>query len=443
MKRPTALSPTNSATPGAYCATAPRPPWILSPMASAFSITSCTLPALPETQTPPLTTFEPTFSSPPSILRTFGLAMACSSTPSGPLAPPFSSIFIGPLVRTFATVPRPFILERALNAPGPTASSAPPAALLRPSVRLPPWAIVLTPLVSALMPILASGPSLSIGTTAVSAPAPAERRTPFQSLPSEMAVMAPTAPPIRPFTSGPPGMKLAASERPVTSSWPAGLWRKPPTALPADLMPPHALAPNSFVLFHSLPRPPPLTKSNPFLARNPSGVYSAALPRKEMPFLRPAPSAPTMPVRLAQSSPPLTFSPIHEPAPLACWATQPAAPLALSATQLEAPAAPLLIAFQAPPAFCPTQPAAPETLSPIHEPTLPSMPQPLCAAAETVLPIAAALSCTQWLAFWYAETPLLASAEAPSQARWAKFDAPCATRLARSQALWAMFEPRA
>ena len=404
-------------------------------MASAFSITSWTLPALPETQTPPLTTFAPTFSSPPSILRTFGLAMAFSSTPSGPLAPPFSSIFIGPLVRTFATVPRPFILERALNAPGPTASSAPPAALLRPSVRLPPWAIVLTPLVSALMPILASGPSLSMGTTAVSAPEPAERRTPFQSLPSEMAVMAPTAPPIRPFTSGPPGMKLAASERPVTSSWPAGLWRKPPTALPADLMPPHALAPNSFVLFHSLPRPPPLTKSNPFLARNPSGVYSAALPRKEMPFLRNPPSPPTMPVRLAQSSPPLTFSPIHEPAPLACWATQPAAPLALSATQLEAPAAPLLMAVQALPAFWLAQSRASCSLLPTKLPTLPSMPQPLWAAEETVSRSAAALSWAQWLAVWYID-------EALSRRPWVLSHADWATWETLSIAEWARFEPR-
>jgi hypothetical protein len=46
-----------------------------------------------------------------------------------------------------------------------------------------------------------------------------------------MAVMAPMPAPMTPFTSMPPGMKLAAIESPVTRNCPAGLWRNFEVAL--------------------------------------------------------------------------------------------------------------------------------------------------------------------------------------------------------------------
>ena len=84
--------------------------------------------------------------------------------------------------------------------------------------------------VSAPIPIPASGPSLRNGSAPVSAPVPAASSTCFQSFPSLMAWMAPMAPPTMLFTTTPPGMKVAASESPVTSSWPAGLCKNPAVA---------------------------------------------------------------------------------------------------------------------------------------------------------------------------------------------------------------------
>src|SRR4051812_21292847 len=88
-------------------------------------------------------------------------------------------------------------------------------------------------------------------------------------------------------------------------------------------MPSQALPAMFLVAFHTLLRPPPLTKSYPLLMANPSGVYLAACPSRCMPFDRPLPMAPTTPVFFTHSMPEWTLS-------LAQCATSPALCLAQS-----------------------------------------------------------------------------------------------------------------
>ena len=162
--------------------------------------------------------------------------MTFSSPRSGPanLLPSmkaFSALESLPPESSLVALLTPLSLPSALSAPGSNASTAPPAAPLRQSLRFPPEASALIPPCSAPTPIFASGPILRNGSAPVSAPPAAPASTPFQSLPSEMAVMAPMPAPITPFTIIPPGMKLAAIERPVTRNCPAGLCRNFEVAL--------------------------------------------------------------------------------------------------------------------------------------------------------------------------------------------------------------------
>ena len=204
-------------------------PCTWSPAPTTLSSTPCTLAALPVTQMPPLTVLLPARSRPETMRAVFGFAIAFSSPRKGP-ANLLPSMNVFSALERFLPL-RPFSLARALKAPGSNESTAPPPAPLSASLRLPPCASVVMPPVSAPMPILASGPILRKGSAPVSAPPAAPARTLFQFLPSLMAWMAPMPPPMIAFTIRPPGMKLAASESPVTSSCPAGLCRKFEVAL--------------------------------------------------------------------------------------------------------------------------------------------------------------------------------------------------------------------
>ena len=68
------------------------------------------------------------------------------------------------------------------------------------------------------------------GSAPVNAPVPAASSTCLKSLPSLIAWMPPMTPPTRLFTTTPPGMKVAASDSPVTRSCPAGLCKNPAVA---------------------------------------------------------------------------------------------------------------------------------------------------------------------------------------------------------------------
>ena len=110
------------------------------------------------------------------------------------------------------------------------------------------------------MPIFASGPIFRKGIAPVSAPPAAEASTAFQSLPSLMACIAPMPAPMTAFTTIPPGMKLAAGDRPVTRSCPAGLWRNFEVVSYAVFKPVQAWPATCLVAFQTLERPPAFTK---------------------------------------------------------------------------------------------------------------------------------------------------------------------------------------
>jgi hypothetical protein len=156
---------------------------------------------------PPFTPLLASFSSAPITLRACGLSKAFL---------PLSS---------FSALDRDFSFFSAWKAPGSKASTAPPAAPFRASLSDPPEASAVIPPCSAPTPTFAKGPIFRNGIAPVIAPPAAEASTAFQSLPSLIACMAPMPAPISAFTARPPGMKLAARERPVTRSWPAGLCR--------------------------------------------------------------------------------------------------------------------------------------------------------------------------------------------------------------------------
>src|SRR5260370_28453246 len=92
------------------------------------------------------------------------------------------------------------------------------------------------------------------------------------------------------------------------------------------------------VLSQTLASPPPAAHL-PALTARPSGVYSAALLTKLIPFRRPLPRAPTTPVFFTHSRPEWTFSPSQCDAPDAlCFAQSMAAPALCFAQSTAAPA---------------------------------------------------------------------------------------------------------
>ena len=303
------MSPSASASPGASSCTCESAPCTWSPAPTALSRTRCALAAFPLTQMPPFTPLLPARSSAPITLRARGLESAFSRFRSGPAC--FGSFL--PL-SSFSAAVNVFSFFSAWNAPGSKASSAPPPAPLSASLSDPPEASAVIPPCSAPTPSFASGPTLRNGIAPVMAPPAAEARTAFQSLPSLIACRAPM----------PPGMKLAASESPVTRSCPAGLCRNLEVVAEADLIPAHALPARCPVELQTRASPPDLTKPWPFRTADPSGVCPAALLTKLRPLLKPVPTAPTTPVFLAHSNPEWTLSPSQWLAPGASCAAAPA-----------------------------------------------------------------------------------------------------------------------
>ncbi len=219
---------------------------------------------------------------------------------------------------------------------------------------IPPW--------SAPTPTFASGPILRKGIAPVSAPPAADASAAFQSFPSLMAWIAPMPAPIAAFTRMPPGTKLAASERPVTSSFPAGDCRKVEVAAAADLRPPQAAPAPCFAAFQARTSPPDFTNPYPLRTARPSGEFSTAPFTKLRPLRRPVPMAPATPVLWAHSSPECTFSASQCGPPDASRSAQRAAAPALCSAQL----APDCTACS-PPLLTRASACAPRLISPMTE----------------------------------------------------------------------------
>ncbi len=183
----------------------------------------------------PFTPLEQAFSNPPTTRRMERFPISFSSPLSGPFRwlpsiASFSSLESCLPWRIFCAPLRPLRRPSAFSAPGSNESTAPTPAPLTASLRLPPLARAVAAPVRAPIPACARGPILRNGSAPVSAPVPAASSTCFKSLPALTAWIAPMAPPTMLFTTTPPGMKVAARERPVTSSCPAGLCTKPAVA---------------------------------------------------------------------------------------------------------------------------------------------------------------------------------------------------------------------